>query len=284
MITTYIRFDWAIKKILRNKANFDVLEGFLSVLLSKDIKISRFLESESNQYDADNKYNRVDILCEDTLGELMIIEIQNTQSADYFHRMLFGATKAISKRLDLGEEYGHIRKLYSINIVYFHLGQGEDYVYHGKTEFVGLHNNDILQLSAKQKEAFKIQTVSEIFPEYYVLKVNDFDKVASSPLDEWISFLKDGLIPDGYTAKGLDAARKKLRYDSLSDEEKAAYWRSRDQANYERSLIENTFAEGRSVEKREIALNLLKSGVPVETISSTTGLPVETILKMGQPK
>ena len=126
MITTYIRFDWAIKKILRNKANFDVLEGFLSVLLSKDIKISRFLESESNQYDADNKYNRVDILCEDTLGELMIIEIQNTQSADYFHRMLFGATKAISKRLDLGEEYGHIRKLYSINIVYFQLGQGED--------------------------------------------------------------------------------------------------------------------------------------------------------------
>jgi hypothetical protein len=24
-----IRFDWAVKKLLRDKANFDVLEGFL---------------------------------------------------------------------------------------------------------------------------------------------------------------------------------------------------------------------------------------------------------------
>jgi len=26
-----IRFDWAMKNLLRDKANFDVLEGFLSV-------------------------------------------------------------------------------------------------------------------------------------------------------------------------------------------------------------------------------------------------------------
>ena len=28
-----ISFDWAMKRLLRNKANFEVLEGFLSELL-----------------------------------------------------------------------------------------------------------------------------------------------------------------------------------------------------------------------------------------------------------
>ena len=44
-----ISFDWAIKRILRSKANFDILEGFLSELLFEDIKILEILESESNQ-------------------------------------------------------------------------------------------------------------------------------------------------------------------------------------------------------------------------------------------
>ena len=57
-----IRFDWAVKKLLRNKANFVVLEGFLSELLFDDIKIQKILESESNQETENDKYNRVDIL------------------------------------------------------------------------------------------------------------------------------------------------------------------------------------------------------------------------------
>ena len=49
MAKKLIWFDWAVKKLLRNKANFGVLEGFLSELLYDDIKIERILESESNQ-------------------------------------------------------------------------------------------------------------------------------------------------------------------------------------------------------------------------------------------
>jgi hypothetical protein len=41
-----IRFDWAIKRLLRNKANFGIPEGFLSELLGEDIKIDSILESE----------------------------------------------------------------------------------------------------------------------------------------------------------------------------------------------------------------------------------------------
>ena len=68
-----IRFDWAAKKLLRYKKNFDILEGFLSELLKEDIKIEGLLESESNQDEEDDKFNRVDILVENKKGELVIV-------------------------------------------------------------------------------------------------------------------------------------------------------------------------------------------------------------------
>lgn len=67
------------------------------------------------------------------------------------------------------------------------------------------------------------QEAGDIFPEYYVLRVNDFDKVAKTPLDEWIRFLKTGDIRPTDTAPGLSQAREKLRLDKLSVEEKRAY-------------------------------------------------------------
>lgn len=57
----YIRFDWAAKRMLRDKANFGVFEGLITVLLNEPVHIVEILESESNQNDADDKFNRVDI-------------------------------------------------------------------------------------------------------------------------------------------------------------------------------------------------------------------------------
>lgn len=37
-----------MKRLLRDKANYGVLEGFLTSLLGREIKILRLLESESN--------------------------------------------------------------------------------------------------------------------------------------------------------------------------------------------------------------------------------------------
>lgn len=92
-MTNLISFDWAMKRLLRDKANHAVLEGLMTSLLNEKFTIVRFLESESNQEDENDKFNRVDILTESE----------------------------------------KVRKVYSINIVYFTLGQAKDYVYHGKT-------------------------------------------------------------------------------------------------------------------------------------------------------
>lgn len=137
---TLIKFDWAIKRLLRQKANFSILEGFISEVLREGIVIEQILESEGNQEHEEDKFNRVDILAQNSRGQLIIIEVQNSRQQDYFHRMLYGVSKTTIEHMNLGQKYGDIKKVYSINIVYFDLGQGKDYVYHGKTEFVGLHN------------------------------------------------------------------------------------------------------------------------------------------------
>ena len=78
-----IRFDWAVKRLLRNKANFVILEGFLSELLGEDIFIQEILESKSNKENKYAKFNRVDLLIKNLKGELIIIEVQNDKEHDY---------------------------------------------------------------------------------------------------------------------------------------------------------------------------------------------------------
>lgn len=218
-----IRFDWAIKKLLRNKANFDILEGFLSELLQDNIKIKKILESESNKETSNDKHNRVDILVENTKGELVIIEVQNSKEYDYFHRILFGTSKAITEYIQEGDAYSKIKKVISITIAYFDLGQGKDYIYHGIHQFKGLHYGDILNLAEKQKVLYEKEKVHEIFPEYWLIKVSQFNGAVKDKLDEWIYFLKNGEVQDSFTAKGLDAAKTKLAKMSLTDEEQQEY-------------------------------------------------------------
>ncbi|MFM7155012.1 MAG: Rpn family recombination-promoting nuclease/putative transposase [Bacteroidota bacterium] len=223
MAKKLVRFDWAMKKMLRHKANFDILEGFLSELLGEEVKIKQVLDSESNKETADDKFNRVDILVENEKGELVIIEVQNTQEYDYFHRMLFGASKAITEHIKEGSAYARVKKGISITIAYFDLGQGKDYVYHGKNVFKGIHKGDILGLSDKQIEVYQKKSVHEIYPEYWVIKTGKFRNRINDRLDEWIYFLKNAEIKPSFSAKGLKEANEKLDTMKLPEKERVAY-------------------------------------------------------------
>jgi predicted transposase/invertase (TIGR01784 family) len=276
-----IRFDWAIKRLLRNKANFVVLEGFLSELLFDDIRIQKILESEGNQETDEDKYNRVDILTQNSKNELIIVEIQNTYEIDYFHRMVYGASKALTENLGLGQPYAAIKKVISINIVYFDLGQGKDYIYKGITVFQGLHEKDILQLSGKQKETFLRQNVSDIFPEYYIIKVNQFNDVAKNTLDEWVYFLKNSEVRDEFKAKGLAEAKEVLDVMRLDKEQQYGYNRYLDYLHFKASEVLSLQVEAeeqvRQDEKANIAQNLISLGAGNAFTTKATGLTNEQI-------
>ncbi|MCU0470032.1 MAG: Rpn family recombination-promoting nuclease/putative transposase [Arcicella sp.] len=287
-----IRFDWAVKKLLRNKANFAILEGFLSELLFDDIRIEKILESEGNQETEDDKYNRVDILTQNSKNELIIVEIQNTYEIDFFHRMAFGASKALTENLSLGQAYSEIKKVISINIVYFDLGQGQDYVYKGSTNFLGLHEKDTLTLSDKQKIAFSKEKVSDIFPEFYIIKVNKFNDVAKDTLDEWVYFLKNSEVKDEFKAKGLKEAGEVLDYMRLPQDDQFSYNRYLDYLHYKASEIltikdeekwrikeaeETARQSERQNRNIEIAKNAIIKGADNQFIADITGLSLSQI-------
>ena len=275
-----ISFDWAIKRLLRNKANFVVLEGFLSELLFDNIKIEQILESEGNQETEDDKFNRVDILTHNSKNELIIIEIQSTYEIDYFHRMAYGTSKAISENLKKREKYSEIKKVISINIVYFDLGQGQDYIYRGRTDFRGLHQNDILGLSEKQKQTFVKQEVADIFPEYYLLKVNQFNDIAKDTLDEWVYFLKNSEVKDDFKAKGLKEANEVLDIMRLEKEDQYGYNRYLDSLHLKASEVFSLQTEAEFKIKENIAKNLIINGLDNELISKSTGLTIEKVKEL----
>lgn len=304
MMGSYIRFDWAMKRLLRNKANFGVLEGFLTTLLKENIKIQKLLESESNQEDEFDKYNRVDILAENSKGELILIEVQNNNEYAYFQRMLFGTSKLVTEYINRGESYDNVRKVYSVNIVYFALGSGKDTVYHGKTEFRGIHDGDVLELSPFQRQTFKVDHVSQLYPEYYILKANDFNQVAKSPLDEWIYYLNTGNIPDSATAPGLSEVREHLKIERMTKNELKAYYRhldnivilrdniytEREEGRWEGRMegrvegrmegLEEGLEKGRLEERLATARKMKAKGLDSATISEVTGLSCEEIEKL----
>lgn len=252
-----IRFDWAMKRLLRQKANFDILEGFLSELLKEDILIHQLLESESNQEDATLKFNRVDILAINSKKEFIIIELQNNSEADYLHRMLYATSKVVTEHFNLGEPYANIKKVYSVNILYFNLGQGSDYVYHGTTQFKGIHQGDVLGLSESQKKGFGKEDVFHIYPEYYIIKVNNFNDLAKDSLDEWIYYLKNNKIKEGSKAKGLYQVQKKLEYADLTAQEKINYVKAVENIVIDRDVIQTARLDGRD-EGREAGIEETK--------------------------
>ena len=297
----YIRFDWAVKRMLRDKANFVVLEGLITVLLGEKIIITEILESEGNQEREDDKFNRVDIKAKNSKEEIIIVEVQLTRQIYYMQRILYGVSKAITEHIKVGQKYDQVRKVYSINIVYFDLGKGKDYLYHGRTTFKGVHTGDHLQVSMQEANEIKMRVPDDVFPEYFIIRINEFNDIATTPLEEWIDYLKNNRINENTTAPGLQEARKKLQYMMMSEGDRHAY-----DAHIDAIMVQNDAfdiakeegrAEGRIEGRREgiaegrkegraegdreaslrIATKMKQEGLPISAIVSFTNLSEEEI-------
>ena len=158
----------------------------------------------------------MDIKALNDKGEIIIVKIQNIRKLYYLEQVLYGVAKTITEYISLGE----------------------DYLYHGQNHFIGVHTKDQLVVNTKERSVIVSKLSPEIFPEYILIRVNEFDKVASTPLDEWINkfdkiavtpleewmdYLKRGTIRPDTMTPGLGEAREKLRYYSMTPEDRYAY-------------------------------------------------------------
>ncbi len=290
---TYIRFDWAMKHILRDKANFGILEGFISVLLKEDVKIEEILESESNQDNSTDKFNRVDIKAKNSKGHLILVEVQLTRQLYYLQRILYGTCKAITEHITIGEKYDQVKKVYSISLLYCDYGHGDDYVYHGITQFTGLHTGTPLHVNVKENGVIVTHLPKEVFPEYYLVRVNVYDKIPTTPLDEWMEYLKTGKIKEDTRTPGLQEVKEKLRVLSMTPKERRAYEEHIDNIMVQNDVLdtahdegyaeghEEGFVKGREEGREEgisaVARTMISRGLSNEEISLYTGLQSKEI-------
>jgi len=281
--TDYIRFDWAIKRMLRDKANFAILEGLISVLLNKKVTILEVLESESNQKTIDDKFNRVDLMVKSEREELFIVEVQLTRDLHFMKRILYGTSKAITEHIKIGESYKGVKKIYSINILYFDLGRGEDYLYHGKTTFTGCFKKDELIIKKKELDALEDKTHFvdvDIFPEYYLIRVNQFNEVAKTPIEEWMAFLKEGKIRKDTTTPGLKEAEEKLRVAHMDEKEYKEYFAHLDAIMSQNDTIETYRTEGEEIGIKKGERNLLRRLALAKKAKGMTNAEIAEMLEV----
>ena len=304
----YIRFDWAVKRMLRDKANFSVLEGLITVLTGTKVKIVEILESEGNQETASDKFNRVDVKAKNEQDEIIIVEVQLTRQLYYLQRMLYGVSKAITEHIDIGNKYDQVKKVYSINILYFDLGKGSDYLYHGKTTFTGVHTGDQLQVNTREKDELRMKAPENVFPEYYIIRVNEFNDVATTPIEEWLDYLKNNHIKDDTTTPGLREAKERLLYLTMNDRERQAYIAHMDDIMVQNDVLDTAKMEGRAegraegltegraegltegraegraegeqLKAMEVARGMKADGLSAEAIARYTGLSVAAIAEL----
>ena len=298
----YIWFDWAVKHILRNKANFEILEGFIKVMTGKQMTILEVLESEGNQSNSAAKFNRVDIKAKNEEGEIVIIEVQNIREMDFLERILFGVANAVTEQVSLGDPYSKIKKVYSISIVYFNFGEGDDYVYHGQTELRGIHTHNKLLINARERQAVEGKPADEVFPEYFIIRVENFNPTELTPnwMEQWMDYLKTGNIRPDYDAPGLPKARKALIYDKMPPGEKKYYRDYLDAIRVQQNAINDSRAEGLAEGKAEglaeglakgmakgitdttiaIAKNMLRLGLDIPLVCQSTGLSEEEVNRL----
>nr|VFJ55199.1 MAG: conserved hypothetical protein (putative transposase or invertase) [Candidatus Kentron sp. FM]VFJ55319.1 MAG: conserved hypothetical protein (putative transposase or invertase) [Candidatus Kentron sp. FM]VFK07362.1 MAG: conserved hypothetical protein (putative transposase or invertase) [Candidatus Kentron sp. FM] len=304
---TLVSFDWAIKNILRDKANYDVLEGFLSTLLEKDIKILSLLESEGNQQNESDKFNRVDLMVESADGEIYVIEVQAGRERYYLQRLLYGSSKLIVDHMGLGESFEKVKKVISVSILYFLLGEGEnDYLYRGTTEFHGLNTKERLVLDPRKRRAAmgrEIEAGDNVFPTYYLIEVERFQNIVRKGIDEWVYFFKNSQVRPDFGSKNIQAAAEKLDLLKMPKESRRVYEKYLIDRAIEKDMFETAYEEGieqgiklgmeqwagqkmeKGIEKgkSEVAENMLRMGsLTPDRIARITGLSEETVKKLAK--
>lgn len=250
---TLISFDWALKSILRQKANFDILEGFLSDLLNDNITIDSLLESESNKDSEKDKYNRVDLKAKDGTGKEIIIEVQYDEEPDYLERVYYGVAKSIADDMRSGYKYKQIKRIISVSIVYWKLFEAS-YIIKGSTKFEDLVNNK--EIKARN-----------IFAEYYFIQPEWFNDSIKTKLDEWVYLFKHSKIKGDVEATNMNKVQDKLDRLNMTEKERIIYDEYQLNKTINEGIMQVREEKGIKKGRQEMIEAMRKSGLTEEEIN-----------------
>ncbi len=283
--------DLTFKKVFGKHP--DLLISLLNALLplEEDEQIQQ-IEYLTNELVPDlylHKNSIVDVLCKDICGRTFCVEMQMEWSTAFKQRVLFNASKLYVNQAEQGAKYSELRPVYSLNLV-------NEIFEPDTTEFI--HNYRVVHDKYSNKV---IEGLRFTFIELPKFSPHSITEKRMAVL--WLRFLTEinadtsdapaDLLDDPSISKALE----ELRTSTFSREELYAYDKFWDGVRVERTLLDDSFEEGRTegleegmrkgmqkgIEKGEkdakekMALKLLSLGVPVDTVSQASGLSRDEI-------
>ena len=195
IVNPRIRYDWAIKALLRDKGDFSVLEDMLKAILNRPITIVELLESESNQNSPESKQTRVDILAREADGSLITIEVHNVYKYWNMHRMAYYAANLLTDSIGRGQQYDEIRKIISITFFYYTIDDTDEYSFVGETKLVGTHTGEELELPKTESDKTGAKKFSDICPTFYLFSLGNYINKWEDLKDQWLYLLKYDDVP-----------------------------------------------------------------------------------------
>lgn len=302
-----ISFDYAIKYLLKDKGDYEIVEGFISAILTahgyNPVKISALLDGESSKESRPLKKSIADLIVEDTKGEKYIVEIERDYTIDFVNKACFNTSRLIVDSISESEDYSTIKKVFHISILYFSLSSMNEPLYHAKTVIQNIDNKHPLDLKLGDLRG-KVYELVKIFPEYFIISIPAFDDVVRNEMDEWLYVMKHDKVGEDFKSPYMKKVEDRLNVLKMTDEEKDGYYSFMKEKLTQRDSLRGAkeegmaegeakgeakgrmkgIAEGEAKSKITIAKNLLTYGMKVEEISNITGLTNQEVKEIENSK
>lgn len=239
-----ISFDYAIKYLLRDKKDYEIVEGFLSILLQTQgygaVKIISLLESESNKEGSKAKRSIADLVVEDENKKKYIIEVERNEKYSFIQKACFNTSRLIVDNLSVQQDYTDIVKVFHISLLYFPIREmmplsdlcptakmdhpKKTALYHGKTLFHDVYEGQPVHIHLKDPKTNRVYNTTDIFPEYFFISVPEFNDIIQGEIDEWLWMMKYNEVLDTFKSRYMEKIKEKLKVLNMSNEERCNYF------------------------------------------------------------
>ena len=290
-----ISFDYAIKYLLKDKKDYDIVEGFISAILNAvdkpSVKICTTMDPESHKESFGGKRSLADLIVEDDNHKKYIVEIERSHMTSYVQKACFNTSRLVVDSIESGSNYEDIKKVYHISILYFNVPFMNEPIAHGRTTFQSVEGKKPVSLVIKDKKG-NACNLTDVLPEYFIICTPLFKGDPKRELDEWIYTLKEGRVPPDAKSPYMKKVKEKLDYLLMTREERDEYTRYMKDVLTEGDRVATAERIGmeRGVRKgmkkgvkagiKEVAIKMKRRGLKVEHISEMTGLASEEVSRL----
>ena len=275
-----ISFDFAIKYLLRNKGDYDIVEGFISALLAmegyKPVKINALLESESNRESADLKRSIADLVVQDEDDNKYIVEIERSFTPNFMHKACFNTSRLVVDSISGNQDYTTIKKVFHISLLYFATQEMKKPIYHGKTIIHEVDTAHPVNVRIANQGLVMFEH-KNVFPEYFFISIPLFDEAIHQEIDEWLYMMKHSEVREDFKSPYMKKVQERLAVLKMSEADRMAYYSYLKEAVHSQDVLMAATEKGKTERENEIAKAMLREGIDVEVIARVTGLEKEVL-------